>query len=537
MKALKPVTVLLFSLFVTLTIYSQTNAVLNYLPKDAKVIIKLNPASLGQKIKWEDLIQHKVFQDMMKDVPEEGKAFFKDPGQTGIELGKGIFVVAQQGKNNEKLDPVFYATVKDTAQIAAMVKKLFNGKRPVKTASGKLIVDKHTALAWNNEIVILTGDDARKESSVQNAKTNASAESTRLKQRSDRCKLLLSKHAGNPVNEYFTSLMNQQGDVLLWTNNTLSQMQKKTRMPAALGMVNKNLMRSGDYTSAVINFETGKVVAQMKRYVSSSLDSIYKKYSPQNINTVLFKKLPAGHPILLGSFNFSPEMLNEIFTKAGFNKYIDSMTSHKVKMEDISSAIKGDITLAGMKVYEFTEEDSVTQALNGMQVFLTGHVKDKEKFKNLVALLEKKNDDTAAYKPKRGMKPSVLSNDSIFVLSISPVAAQKFLESPGNNEEIEKLISPYKEHPSAFMLDLKTIFGIAMQTLSKGKSPEDTKQATEALGLFDKLIAFGGEYGNKASSSTIELTLTNKDENSLKQFLNLMDLFNSMRPKKSTALR
>jgi len=52
-----------------------------------------------------------------------------------------------------------------------------------------------------------------------------------------------------------------------------------------------------------------------------------------------------------------------------------------------------------------------------------------------------------------------------------------------------------------------------------------------------KLIAFGGEYSNKASSSTVELTFTNKDENSLKQFLNLIDLFNSYRPKKSTALK
>jgi len=537
MKARKPITILLFSLFVTLTIFSQTNPVLNYLPKDAKVIIKLNAATLGQKIKWEELIQHKMFQDLMKDMPEEGKDFFKDPRQTGIELSQGIFVIVPPGKNNEKQDPVFYATVKDTAQIAAMVKKLFKGKKPVKAPNGKLIIDKHTALSWNNEIVILTGDDAKKESSLQKAKTNASTESIRLKQLSDRCKLLLSKNAKAPVNEYFTALMNEQGDLLLWTNNTQSQMQKKDKMPAALGILNKNFMRSGDYTSAIINFENGKVVAQMKRYVSSSLDSIYKKYPSRNINTELVKKLPAGHPILLGSFNFSPDMLSEIFTRAGVNKYLDSVSKHKVKMEDISSAVKGDVTLAGMKVYEFTEDDSVTQALNGIQVFLTGHIHDKEKFKNLVAQLEKKNEDTTRYRPKKGMKPSILSNDSIFVLSISPIAAQKFLDSPGNNDEIEKLISPYKEHPSAFVLDLKTIFGIALQTLSKGKSSEDTKQTSEALGLFDKLIAFGGEYSNKASSSTVELTFTNKDENSLKQFLNLIDLFNSYRPKKSTALK
>ena len=121
----------------------------------------------------------------------------------------------------------------------------------------------------------------------------------------------------------------------------------------------------------------------MKRYVSASFDSIYKKYPLKNINTELLKKLPAGHPIFIVSFNFSPEMLNEILTKEGADKYIDSASKQKIKIDDILSAIKGDITLAGMKVYEFTEEDSVTQALNGMQVFLTGHINDKEKFKTL----------------------------------------------------------------------------------------------------------------------------------------------------------
>lgn len=537
MKAHKSSIILSLTFLISASIFSQTNSVLNYLPQDAKMILKINPASLGQKIKWEDLVKYKMFDNALKDMPEAGKNFLKDPQQTGIDLSRGIFLAISQGKNNEKSEPVFYAIPKDTAQIAAMVKKLFNGKQAIKATNGKLIVDKHIALAWNNDIIILTGDDSKKQPATQNAKAGASAESARLKQLSDRCKLLLTKHGAAFNNEHFTSLMGEQGDLLLWTNNMPSQVQKKSKMPAALGMFNKNFLKNGEYTSAIINFESGKVVAKMKRYLSPSLDSLYKKYPSKNLNTELLKKLPAGQPIFLGSFTFSPEMLNEVFTKAGVDKYIDSASKQKVKTADILSAVKGDMTLAGMKVVEFSEDDSVTSALNGMQVFVTGHINDKEKFKDLVALMEKKNEDTTIQsKPgKKKMKPTILSNDSVFVLSISPVAAQKFLESSATNEDLEKLISPYKEHPSAFMLDLKTIFGIAIQALSKGKSPEDTKQASEALGLFDKLIAFGGEYNDKASSSTIELTLSNKDENSLKQFLNLIEVANSLKPKRSTA--
>jgi len=86
MKAFKPFTILLFSFFVALAVFSQTNAVLNYLPENAKTIIKINSASLGQKIKWEDLLKYKMFEDFLKEVPKQGKDFIKNPAHTGIDL-------------------------------------------------------------------------------------------------------------------------------------------------------------------------------------------------------------------------------------------------------------------------------------------------------------------------------------------------------------------------------------------------------------------------------------------------------------------
>ena len=133
------------------------------------------------------------------------------------------------------------------------------------------------------------------------------------------------------------------------------------------------------------------------------------------------------------------------------------------------------------------------------------------------------------------MKPLIFSNDSIFVVSLSPFAAQTFLASAGNNEEMGKFIYPYENHPALFMVDLKTVFGFLMQSMVKGKSEEEVKQASEVLGMFDKLVSYGGEYQRGFASSTVELTLTNKDENSLKQFINLIEVFNSLKPKSSTA--
>jgi hypothetical protein len=538
MKPIKPITILLLACFQVFGSYSQTNPVLNYLPEEPKIIFKINPASLGQKIKWEELLQYKMFEDLMKEIPGDGKSFLNDPSQTGIDMSQGFFIVVSQNKNNEKPEPVIYCIPKDTVQFANMIKKLTHGKQTVKTGKGNLIIDKKTVVAWNHEIVMLT-EVSYKESVInQNAKAKATAVPVTTKQLTEKGKALLNKRQIPFSNEKFLSLLNQNGDLLFWIDNSLqSEAKKNNKIPEAFGMIDKNFMRKGNSISGVVNFENGEIVMKMKQYVSGSLDSLYQKYPLKNINTDLVKKLPAGQPIALCSFSLSPEMLTDIYAKSGFDKLIDSITKHKIKINEMLPAIKGDLMLSVIKVEQIDPEDSVTQAMNGLQLFIAGNINDREKFKDLVSLLQVQKQDSTKKNPPKKMKPVILSDESIFVVSLSQNAAQRFLESAGKNEEMEKLIYPYKNYPSAFIIDLRTIFGFALQSMSKGKSEEEARQASEVLGMFDKMICFGGKHDDNSVGTTMELTLTNKTENSLKQFLNMMNLFYSWKPKSSTAYK
>lgn len=496
------------------------------------MIIKINPERLGQKMKWEDLVKTKIFEELIKDASEEGKVFLKDPRPSGIDLNQGIFVLLPANTSSRKAMPIFYGTPKDTGQFAAMVKKLMPGKPSVKIANGKLIINKKTAVAWNKDIFVITGDDSKELPTRQAAKSKASDEAERMKQFNEKCKTLLSKPKSIFTNEHFTALLKEEGDMYLWmSNNIQSQMQKKSKAPQIVEMLNKNIMRSGDYTSGVINFENGRILMQMKRFMSPSVDSIYRKYPAKNLNTEFVRRLPGGQPIFLYTFSFSPEMIRETLAKAGAEKYIDSLSKKKLKIDDIVSAVRGDAVIALMKVYEFSEEDSVTQAMGGMQLFFAGSVNDKQKFNDLSALLQAKKEDTAKNQPTKKMKPLIFSNDSIFVVSLSQIAAQKFLQSAASNEEMEKLIDPYREYPNALIIDLKTIFSFALQGMSKNKSEDEVRQMSEVLGMFDKLISYGGQYQSGYVSTTIELKLT-KNENSLKQFIDLLELFRSIGDKK-----
>src|SRR5207247_9162651 len=142
---------------------------------------------------------------------------------------------------------------------------------------------------------------------------------------------------------------------------------------------------------------------------------------------------------------------------------------------------------------------------NGNELFVTSINNYKEKIKNLAALLQNNKPDSAKNNLPKKPKPLIFSNDSFFVVSLSQMAGQKFLGSAGNNEAIEKIIEPYKNNHSAFIIDLRTIFAFAVQPMLKNKSEEEAKQAAEVLGRFARVVSYGGEHENNFLSRAIKL--------------------------------
>jgi hypothetical protein len=519
---IKLTVILLFIFFPTL-VFSQANPVLSYLPGDAKMIIKINSGRLAKKINWDELMQTKMFEDLTKQAPDEGKDLLKDPSQAGVDLSQGFYVVTYENKNSKKAEPTFYGMLKDTAQFRATIKKLNPEKKMEKAGSVNWMIDKNTVIGWNHEIFIISGNPNKKDqTNISDPKAKAAADLAKTKQLIERCKSLLTKKQVQFSNESFNSLLKEDGDVLVWSNNSINSQPKNNKSAQLFGMGNKNF-RKGTYSTTIVNFENGKITCQSKRYLTPSLDSLHKQYPLQNINTGLLEKLPAGLPFLIGSVDISPQMLKEFYSKSGIDKFIDSISQHKIKTNDILSSLKGDISVGILKAYEFGKEDTVTQAMGGVQLFVTGHISDKEKFKALAKQIEEKMEDTAN-KKKTKMKPIILYNDSIFVISLSQIAGQKFLDSNGTNEETKKLLDPYLDYPAAFLINLKNIFGMAMPLITKGKSEDEAKKISDALDVFDKMTSYGGHYTDKYILTNFDLTLTNKDENSLKQLFDLINL-------------
>jgi hypothetical protein len=162
-------------------------------------------------------------------------------------------------------------------------------------------------------------------------------------------------------------------------------------------------------------------------------------------------------------------------------------------------------------------------------VFVAASVKNKQTLEPWITRMQKPREPGTGQEgsgkkgggPLSGMKPSIQLTDSFVVVSLSPMAAEKFLRSNGDNE-VTRFVSPYAGHSSLFSLDLKTLLGFAMQ-MSK-KKPGDEQGAAKMLESLDKLVFYGGQYQNGAAHSAAELQFSNKQENSLKQFVNLAEL-------------
>src|SRR5215813_9607400 len=108
MKTIKPLIILLLTCFQAQFIFSQTNAVLNYLPEDAKVIIKINPAELGKKMKWEEFTK--------TNMSDEEKKFLLNPGPMGVDMSKGIFMVVRGARTNSRPQFIVYGVPSDTTE-------------------------------------------------------------------------------------------------------------------------------------------------------------------------------------------------------------------------------------------------------------------------------------------------------------------------------------------------------------------------------------------------------------------------------------
>lgn len=516
-------------------IFAQQNPLHPYLPADAKAIININLASLASKMKWQELQQLNFFEEALKDAPLHLQEILKDPASTGINFQSDLFIVLlPDPKNKTKSIPVLYGQLANPEKFAAVIQKIAPKKKIQSVGKMKILADEKNLFAWTSGIFVspMSRDKTAASSKPGKNVTNTKAIANQTNQLIKQCQLLLTPVA-NPVttDSRFIDLTKEDGDMRLWLNRNIEKPKGKGKKDEVLKMMNWGIMQQGNYMAGVLRFENGKAVMQMKSYMNKTMDSLYRLYPSTRLNSDLLKKLPSGQLIALITFSMSPQMLNAVMKASGAEKIVDTLTKKStIKPMEVAEGLNGDLTLAVIRAHEYDEKDTVTAAFNGLQVFLAASVKNKNKIEPLVNMLQKpkeikKDAEGNEIKPSgpfAGLKPAFLLTDSFFVASISPFAAEKFLNTRSNSI-ITELTDPYASHASLFSLDINAIANFAMQ-MSKKKNNGGEQEAAKVFEAFDRVVFYGGKYENGAALSTAELQFSNKEENSLKGFIKMIEM-------------
>ena len=546
MKLIRQLLFATIVLIQTFHLCAQENPLHAYLPVDAKTIININLPSLASRMTWQELQQLSFFEEALKDAPLPIQELLKDPASSGINFQSELFIVMlPDSKNKTKAIPVLYGQLADPAKFATTVQKIAPKQKINTVGKLRILADNKNVFAWTSGIFVAPMSKDKSPApplsnsgkNVQNTKVMAAQTAQLIK----RCQYLLTPVA-NPVtnDSRFIDLTKESGDIRLWINRNIEKPKgKENKKDDVLKMMNWGIMQQGNYMAGVVRFENGTAVMQMKSYMNKTMDSLYRLYPATHLNTGVFKKFPAGQPIALISFTMSPEMLNAMMKATGTQKIMDSVVkTSPIKPMEVAEGLNGDITLAVIKAHEYDEKDTVTAALKGLQLFLVASIKNKSKLEPLLNLLQKpkepktdsEGNEIKPSGPFGGLKPSFLLTDSFFVASISSFAAEKFLNTTAEND-ISTLANPYASNASLFSLDLKAILNFAMQMGKKKNKPGD-EEASKMFDAFERIVLYGGKYENGAALSTAELQFTNKEENSLKQFIKMMEMAMNMGMKK-----
>jgi hypothetical protein len=317
--------------------------------------------------------------------------------------------------------------------------------------------------------------------------------------------------------------MKEDGDIRMWSTSSFKPLKDM------IGKRTKSMQTppqlKGGIKAAVINFENGKITWQTRNYLAKSIDSLYKIYPGKKINTDAASRLPNGEVLAYISINYPADLFKSILEVSGLKDMMkDAFKNSPMKGQDFNEALKGDISIAIVKADEFAMDDSVTQNLGGLQLFLTGNIGDKAKFEKLVQSFKNNKDSAAFAKGKAGqflggLKNGLQYDDNRFVLSLSSQAAGQFIKN--NSASTPSWIQPYTSEPVFINLDLKSIFSLAMQA-KKNSSSDPAFQ--EFIKGFDHIVSYGGSYSNDHLSNMLEIQFSDKNENALKQFISLFGI-------------
>lgn len=505
---------------------SKSNKQGRLIPSTAAAVVVADGKSLLSKLSWEEVKQNQFFQAVYQDsgMKETIKKLLDNPEKAGIDINHDLLLFLQKDSLGGFIG--IEGTVKDAAALKTFNSEITNGGSETETDGIHFISKSPLCAAWSNEkflyLVDAPGLNAMDELSRRMMADSIDV-SRNIKARdilaSAKQVFALKENNSLAKNEKFTKLMSQSGDFKFWLNS--EEFNKSFTSLPMMAMVNLEKLYKGNITTFAASFDNGKITLNGHSYAGEDLTKLYKKYSGGKVSEDMLKRIPGKDMIGMFGFNFKPEGLKEFLQMLGLDGFLNlALARAGFTLDDFVKANKGDIVF-GVTDVQFKSDSTKNYLVRddsldmpsiekpSFNFSFAASIGDKDAFNKLINAGKK----IGGILPNQSALPIAYNtNGSYFVLSNSKENADKFLTGNGENAGVVEKISG---EPFGGYLNMQNIFKII--PAKEIKDSVGKVMFDESVKMWDFVIWKGGNFEDGGITQKAEITLVDKNTNSLKQ--------------------
>ena len=474
--------------------HKSSNPGIDYIPKEANVVVSINVKQLHDKLKDGNF----NVDSLMDNLKTQDSAFTLLP-YLDLKVAPLVFVQYKSSVMSGK-DILTGAVGKlnDRAGFEKQLASSYPGKSIVKKEDySYLSLSDNNCYVWNNDILAIYG-----------ASNIVEKIPTLFK---------LKKDASLADDKNAIKTLNNNGDI-----NFYSSSKDGLGNIPMLSMTKISDLIKGNYWGATLNFENGQVVLNGDCYYNKTVEDLIKKNPSKDVNKALLANYP-GKPIGLFQISFNLKQIFSFLDYAGVTSMIEGyMKNLGITMDDLTNAFSGQVALA----MQSTKGSSLDKGAPKMVGVIP--IGDKSSFDKLMGALAKMGifEQVGGQWVPQGMPAdqswSFHEDDNAIVFSSDKELSEKFQSGS------EKLIYPkdldYNDKTSVFYVDFTTLF----EEISSFNNASDSATTAIAKETFENLEASASNINGNHSSINLVLHLKNKSKNSLPLIISTFDQINKI---------
>jgi hypothetical protein len=512
------------------------------IPKDASVVMHINGASLSSKISWEEISQSNWFKEMSKHTKDSAaRQILSNPAISGINTKADVFLYSKQQQGGS------YSIVTGSLVDAAAFEKFCisvdkEGSKEVKKENGfSYLTSGDGAVVWNTGHFAFTGNASmptpgkfikpkRFFDDKPSLKTEYSADSLRL----FAMEALTPKSKDNlEADSRFAALIKDGRDFHFWLNSGSLYSGMNAMSPLPLGD-----LIEGNASAFSMNFDNGKISVKIKQYYGDKIGKVLANNPAEPISAAMINRIPSSNVVGVLAFNYVPSAIKDLLkTIPSASESIDMVLANgDFSINDFVKANKGQVLIslsdpntemkqspvAGKKNKGGDMHDKPQMKTTFKVLFATA-VNDKAAFEKMVTMawdMVKKIKGAGRVPTTNNDLPfSYKVENNWFAASNSAEFTDKFLAGGDNKLPFTDKIAG---HPFGMYLDLQKLMASMHSKINPADS-SNKKGLTEAMNMWQDILATGGGYKDGASQFDVDVNLVDKNTNSLKQLNRYFD--------------